>query len=436
MITLGCHLMRWRRWLWAMATILLIGLTAPAAASDSKADFHTRAEQLLTIIQHPGGEDSFFAPLFLSAVPTDRWRAIVTDLTKRHGKAIAMGAVTMENDQSGQVEIRFDRAIVGFSLVIGPQPPHYVVGLHIVGEYVAGDTMKKVAADLAALPGTVGFMASRLDTQASMQDFTMNPDRQLAMGSSFKLYILARIAEDVEKGKRAWSDTLPLSRKSFSGRLMHWPDRAPMTLHSLATAMISESDNSAADTLLTEIGRERVDAMLKATGHDANPASLPVLTTSEAFALKMPANLALRKHYASAGVAERRQILAANATRLMPDKVAVGNVAEMPTDIDNIEWFASPHDMVRLLDWLRLHGKDALPIMTVNPGITPADAHRWRYLGYKGGSEPGVMAMNFLGQTRSGQWFAVAASWNNSAERVDDTAFIALMTRALNILAK
>ena len=44
--------------------------------------------------------------------------------------------------------------------------------------------------------------------------------------------------------------------------------------------------------------------------------------------------------------------------------------------------------------------------------------------------------MNFLVQARDGRWFAIAASWNDSAARVDEPRFVALMTRALNLLAQ
>ena len=91
--------------------------------------------------------------------------------------------------------------------------------------------------------------------------------------------------------------------------------------------------------------------------------------------------------------------------------------------------------MIGLLDWLRRQGGEALPILAVNPGIAPADAKRWRYLGYKGGSEPGVMAMNFLAQGQDRRWYAVSGVWNNPAARVDERTFVALMTRALNLAA-
>ncbi|MDI1296496.1 MAG: serine hydrolase, partial [bacterium] len=226
-----------------------------------------------------------------------------------------------------------------------------------------------------------------------------------------------------------------LDHKSFSGRLLTAPDSAPMTLHSLALAMIAESDNSAADTLMLALGRDRVDAMIASTGHAKPDDALPILTTVEAFALKMPDNAALRTRYAAASVQDRRTLLRDNAARLTAQAIDIGTVADSPVAIDTIEWFASARDAIALLDWLRLHGGDALPILAANPGIAPADARRWRYLGYKGGSEPGVIAMNLLAQAKDGQWYGVSGSWNDSAARVDEPRFVALMTRALNLLA-
>lgn len=417
-----------------LLAVLLMAIPLQASAQVNPA-YQFRAEQLLRILSTPGDEQDYFAPLFLEAVPVDRWRAVAADLRAQHGQPVALGSVRTESATAGQVEIRYARATVGFTLVVAPQPPHRVIGLHIVGARTANDSFDKVMADIAALPGTTAFAIAKL-TDAGPQWLRVHrADAQMATGSSFKLYILAELARATAARERRWSDVVPLGPKSFSGRLLGWPDGAPMTLHSLATAMIAESDNSASDTLLHALSRDRVDAMLAATGHVDATKALPLLTTAEAFALKMPANADLCRRYEAASPAERRTLLRAEAPRLAASKVDVGSVAEMPTAIDSIEWFASPKDMIALLDWLRSHGGDALPILAVNPGIAPADAKRWRYFGYKGGSEPGVMAMNILVQAQDGAWYAVSGSWNNPAARVDEARFVALMTRALNLLA-
>ena len=207
-----------------------------------------------------------------------------------------------------------------------------------------------------------------------------------------------------------------------------------MTLHSLATAMIAESDNSASDTLLLGLGRDKVDAMRQRFGI-TDPRSLPMLTTAEAFALKMPANAELRHRYEAGTIADRRALLRDAAARLTAAHVDVGTVSENPVAIDTLEWFASPQEEIAQLDWLRRNGGDALSIMAVNPGIAPANAKRWRYFGYKGGSEPGVIAMNFLVQAQDGQYYAVSGAWNDPIARVDEGRFVMLMTRALNLLA-
>ncbi|WP_298398443.1 serine hydrolase [Sphingobium sp.] len=407
----------------------------PASAQQPSPVYQSRAAQLLQILSAPGNEDEYFSSLFLDAVPVDRWRAIAADLRAQHGQPVAVGAINQTSNTAGQVEIRYERATIGFSLVVAPQAPNRVVGLHIVGAKTAQDSFDKLMADFAALPGSSALAIARLTDAGPQMLRTHHADAQMATGSSFKLYVLAELARAIQARQRRWSDVIPLGPKSFSGRLMQWPDKAPMTLHSLATAMIAESDNSASDTLLRALGRDRVDAMLATTGHEAPDKALPLLGTAEAFALKMPANVDLRGRYTQGSVADRRILLRDAASRLTADKVDVGSVAEVPTAIDSIEWFASSRDMIALLDWLRRHGGEALPIMAVNPGIPPADAKRWRYLGYKGGSEPGVMAMNLLAQAQDGVWYAVSGSWNNPSERVEESRFVTLMTRAMNLLA-
>lgn len=418
----------------ASVLALLWLVLLPARALETPA-YVARAAQLPALLRESGGENAFFSTLFLDAVPPERWRAIAADLRARHGKVVALGAVRQESATTGQVEIRYEKATVGFTLVVAPQPPNRVVGLHVVGVSLTSDSMDRIVTDISALPDSASFAIARLTDAGPVWTQQHRADAQMATGSSFKLYILAELARAVAAGERRWSDVIPLGPKSFSGRLMHWPDRAPMTLHSLATAMIAESDNSAADTLLRALGREKVDMMVTRAGYAQPDRTLPLLTTAEAFALKMPAQADLARRYAAATPDQRRALLRDHAATLTAAAVDIGSVAERPSAIDSIEWFAAPRDLIVLMDVLRRQGGDALPIMAINPGIAPADAKRWRYLGYKGGSEPGVIAMTFLAQAQDGRWFAISGSWNNPAARVDEPRFVALMTRALNLIA-
>lgn len=69
----------------------------------------------------------------------------------------------------------------------------------------------------------------------------------------------------------------------------------------------------------------------------------------------------------------------------------------------------------------------------VHPGISSASD--WDYVGYKGGSEPGVMTMAFL--LREGDaWYVVTGSWNHSDAAVDEARFAGLTERAVLLTAE
>ena len=109
--------------------------------------------------------------------------------------------------------------------------------------------------------------------------------------------------------------------------------------------------------------------------------------------------------------------------------------------IDRLEWFASPADLVRTMAWLDAHrttvgGKEAMRILAINPGIAPPLAKKFAYVGYKGGSEPGVISMTVLVRDKSDRARVVSASWNNPAAALDELNFAALVTRAVELLEK
>ena len=110
-----------------------------------------------------------------------------------------------------------------------------------------------------------------------------------------------------------------------------------------------------------------------------------------------------------------------------------------PLRIEQLEWFASPNDLVRTMDWLRRHfdgpaGADLRAVLSKNPGL-PEPAANWRYVGYKGGSEPGVLTMTFLLQGKDGNWYALSGGVNDPAKDVDTLRFTGLLGRALELAA-
>jgi hypothetical protein len=58
------------------------------------------------------------------------------------------------------------------------------------------------------------------------------------------------------------------------------------------------------------------------------------------------------------------------------------------------------------------------------------------YIGYKGGSETGVLNLTYLLRAKDGTWYAASAGWNDPKDSVETTKLTGLMQRALYLLGK
>ncbi len=396
--------------------------------------FAQPARDVLALLQGTGDAAIIFTPAFLTAVPPDQLAKVISGLRDQFGTPVALEAIQPMDVRSAKLDIRFDTAIVTFT--IGVQGGK-LAGLFVTGSRTQGDTLEQIMADIAALPGRSGLIVQRLSATGAAPIASHNADQRFAIASVFKLYVLAEIDRAVRAGERTWGDVLPLTQKSHpSGIAQDWPDGAPMTLQTLTTLMVSISDNSATDTLIAAIGQKRLAAIVRASGHASPQDLVPLLTTQQVTGLKMPANADLRDRFLAASGKERAGILAQSGDALSLPRLDLSVYTGGPNQIDTVEWFASPADVARLLAML---DTDADPvtraILKTNPGIPPINAARWAYLGYKGGSEPGIMAMSFLARNPQGERYVVSAVVNNSAADTDQPGFIQLMTRLLDQLA-
>ena len=412
-------------------------LTSPAVAQQTAAitpEYQNRAAELLLILKGSEQEEQFFAISFLEAVPLTQFRALTTRLAAQYGEPESIHRIIPASNHDGTVEITYARAILAMRMVLDQDDPHPVIGLQVTGATVSGDSLEKIADDMSALPGIAGFQVAEKSGGTSRILAQVEPDHQFAIGSTFKLYVLAALSRQVKAGQRNWNDVVPLSRKSLpSGVLQNWPDEAPLTLQTLATLMISISDNSATDILIDTIGRKEIAATVRDSGHEAPEKILPFLTTLEVFALKMPTNDDLREHYVNATEPEQYQLLESRKTRLGIETVSIANLATRPRHINQIEWYASPTDINRLLLQIAA-SKDPVvrKLLAINKIIPPGDALRWQYVGGKGGSEPGVVSFAFLTESKSGKTYAISGSWNNSSAAVQNEKFLLTMNRLLN----
>ncbi len=391
------------------------------------------APRLLELLAGRAQPDaSLFTDDFLKAIPPAQISAIVTQLSAQHGAAQSIGKVQVIGPRLGRVTILYERSSVVMDLRVTDEATPRISELRIVDVQPRNDSLAAIESDFRALPGQSGFGIYRLGSGRPELVAGYNPQQQFAIGSAFKLWVLDALAADVAAGRRKWSDVVPLGRPSLpSGDMRKWPAGSPVTLQTLAVAMISESDNTATDTLIGVVGRDRIGRHLIATGHSAPARTIPFLTTLEAFSLKAGPEEE-RDAYGKADDATQARMLAVLAPRLDAGKIDPSFLSGKPNAIDTIEWFASAEDLAELLDSLRRRPDPAvMAILGVNPGIGPDSASRFARVGFKGGSEPGVLNLTWLVQGKDGSWYAVTASWNDPEREVDLTRFVALGQRLL-----
>lgn len=431
----------------ALAALLIAFLlpTAPVAAQSPEmhaattTGFDRRADQLVDLLNGEVAFADYFDPTFQAALPEAQFQAMTASLIAQYGKPVAVEKAVSTDGRSGSLSLRFERGVAAVLLDVGASADARVIGLRLTGFEAADDSFAKVAGEIAALPGATGFLVAELDGATIRQLAAANTDRQFAVGSTFKLYILDELAAQVAAGKRRWSDAVPLSHLSFSSMgTANWPKDTPVTLQSLANWMISVSDNSATDTLIHRLGREAIEARMRAAGHSAPSRNIPFLTTVEAFALKGNNFEGERTAFIAGDDAAQRKLIDANQSRLTLANVDGVSFAGGPRSIDSLEWFASPNDVARLMIDLRnRNSPTAMSAMAINPGVNPGATKDWSWLGYKGGSELGVISMSLLGQRKSdGKWFVVTASWNNADAPVATDTLVGLVTRLLALAAK
>ena len=350
--------------------------------------------------------EDWFSAAFLVQVPVGQlseivrqYRAALGALEDVQGKAPAFRLTFSHGYVAAQIALDGAGRVAGFFL--GPPEPR------VSGLDNALDGFRK-------LPGRV----SVLVVSQSGVLAQLNPEQPLAVGSAFKLAVLAALKDQVSAGAKAWDDVVTLKADHISlpsGILQSWPLGSPLTVHTLASLMISVSDNTATDALIALLGRQLVENYT-ALNH-------PLLTTREAFALKNPTNADHLKAYRQGDVAQRREVLGKLQSLPLP------SVADFtsPQALD-VEWFFSAYELANLMAAVQ-----DLSVFSINPGVaSPAD---WQHIAFKGGSEPGVINLTTWLVGQSGMNYCVVATWNND-EVVDEVQFVGLYSGVLRQLTE
>ena len=275
-------------------------------------------------------------------------------------------------------------------------------------------SVDEAVTQIAALPGETSVLVLKNGEEVAAH----NADAPLGVGSAFKLAVLAALQDQIEAGTHAWDEVVTLRPewKSLpSGILQDWPDNAPLTLQTLATLMISISDNTATDALIHIVGREAVEAKAER--------NRPFLTTQELFMLKDPQNSDLLAQYLAGDEAAKRAVLTGLADRPPPNVEAfTGDPVALEA-----EWFFTPAELCALMAEVQ-----ALPLMSVNPGL--ANSADWQRVAFKGGSEGGVLNLTTWLDGEDGATYCVTVTRNDPNAPVDEEGLFTLYSGLLGAL--
>ncbi len=431
-----------RNAIFAFTIAPLLALAHPVIAQENSAPssqaseveqspLQMRSEQVVALVNGEIEPGDIFTDGFLAAVPPSQLATISQQLTSQFGAALSVEGVYPVNATRAGLQIRMERAIAKGGIAIDPNDENRISELLFQEFEPVDDTSAKIEADLNALPGEVSAYLAPLDGGDAV--ISIDPEKQMAIGSTFKLYVLAALAQDVAKGERSWGDVIELDVTSFpSGAMQNWPQGAPVTLHTLASMMISISDNTATDQLIKVLGKERLAQILSDSGHSSAELNDPFLTTRELFLLK-GGDKARLATYASANAQVRAQILAGLET----NPPSAGQIEQAfssgPIAID-IEWFASTADLTNLFSFMETYADDTTyDIMAINPSAPRAVREKWAYIGYKGGSEPGVLNLTWLLIDKQDVPHILALSWSNPDASIEPTQLELIAQRILSL---
>ncbi len=366
------------------ALFFAVGVTAlnvsPIVISTTHAATEQKMDNLSTtlslIFADKPIEASLFSPQFLGQVPITQIQKIVDDLK------VSLGALKNINVSNGSGTIDFEKGELPVSISLNEQEqistlwfsaPHFktisldemVKGLH---ENAIGKTSLLVIVDNKPV-------------------VVENDKTPMAVGSTFKLLVLKAYEDAIKKGELKRETIVSLKEKNRSlptGVLQNLPAGKPINLELLAQLMIQISDNTATDSLIDVLKKPRIEAL--------SPRNSPLLTTRELFQLIDSSNEKLRNKFKTGTKSARLEALSELDKLPLPSVSSIGKSATW----QDAEWYMSAHEICPLLESVQ----DA---PALNSSLNPLFKNlNWQKIGFKGGSEYGVINFSVIGKTQKG----------------------------------
>ena len=379
----------------AFLVALGFAVRVEAAVSEMLETFFT-AEEL---------KEDYFSDQMLAEISVAELERVREDFTDGLGEYIGAELI-----KEYTYEVYFEDGIVEVQMVVNKAGE--IAGLYFISTREREADLEETIKEFKELSGKV----SLLITKDGEELAALNPEQKMSVGSTFKLAVLKALREEIEAEALNWDDVIKLEEKARSlpsGRLQEWPTEAPLTVHTLASLMISESDNTATDLLINYLGKEKIE--------EQTIVEPPLLKTKEFFILHVSENQDLRTAYQQAEEEGKRELLSQVKDHSLPSVGSIGG-----GKIEDIGWYFSSYELKELMEEVR-----DLELMEINPGVTePRTGER---IAYKGGAQPGVLNYTTWLETEDNNQYFITATWNDGGVLEEDS-FQRLYRQIINII--
>jgi beta-lactamase class A len=351
-----------------------IVITHSHAATEQKMD--TLSNKLSSIFADKPIEASLFSPHFLQQVSITQIQKIVDDL-----KA-SLGPLKSMNVSNGSGTIDFEKGELPVSISLDEQGK-------ISTLWFSAPHLKTVSLDemVKGLHENAVGKTSLLVVVDNKPVVVENDKTPMAVGSTFKLLVLKAYEDAIKKGELKRETIVSLKEKNRSlpsGVLQNLPAGTPVNLELLAQLMIQISDNTATDSLIEVLKKPRIEAL--------SARNIPMLTTRELFQLIDPSNEKLRNKFKTGTKSARLEVLSELDKLPLPSVSSIGKSATW----QDAEWYISANEICPLLESVQ----DA---PALNSYLNPLFKNlNWQKIGFKGGSEYGVINFSVIGKTQKG----------------------------------
>jgi len=375
-----------------------------------------------------------FSDLFKKYISEEKIKLVFKELRNKYGNIVGYKTIDLNK---GIFEIEFEKVILTLSITLD--------GGKINSLYFSNPTTKNnfSIANLNEINSEKSILIKNLNDNKIIFEF--NKELPLEISSLFKLYLLMGVLEK----ENDLSKIIKINENYYSippSILYYFPKNSLVTLYTYLFLMISQSDNTATDHIISFVGEDKIPLLLKKYGNLNYEMNIPFLYTSDIFRIFYSTeNL---KSYLNSNAGDKQLILKKLRNDKEINNIITNRDLKKMEDVllknndyhTKIGWFASASDICRFFEYA-IKSKEIKTIkeilaanteISVNSLISDDIKEKYKYIGGKLGSKFGVVSVGFLITTKKDTPYCFSAIFNSKEPITYESIYMKVISPILN----